>query len=158
MLCRHLEILRSCENTVCHITLHTPVCTCITECSVSCPCPHCITSLTTSRTKYLLLPFLLVHILHPWRRPRVFTFTLMNYCLYFSTSHLFLIYFTSIHSLFFCCCMFTHQSRNQELATALDSSNLTNSQLSTKLDLLVRVCVRACLGFGRSANNPSQPP
>uniref|UniRef100_A0A8C7SA75 Golgin A2 n=1 Tax=Oncorhynchus mykiss TaxID=8022 RepID=A0A8C7SA75_ONCMY len=43
-------------------------------------------------------------------------------------------------------------TRNQELATALDSSNLTNSQLSTKLDLLVRVCVRACLGFGRSVH------
>uniref|UniRef100_A0A673WS95 Golgin A2 n=1 Tax=Salmo trutta TaxID=8032 RepID=A0A673WS95_SALTR len=33
-------------------------------------------------------------------------------------------------------------SRNQELATALDSSNLTNSQLSTKLDLLVRVHIQ----------------
>ncbi|XP_038825966.1 golgin subfamily A member 2-like isoform X2 [Salvelinus namaycush] len=30
------------------------------------------------------------------------------------------------------------ESRNQELATALDSSNLTNSQLSTKLDLLTK--------------------
>uniref|UniRef100_A0A4W5K1L3 Golgin A2 n=1 Tax=Hucho hucho TaxID=62062 RepID=A0A4W5K1L3_9TELE len=30
------------------------------------------------------------------------------------------------------------ESRNQELATALDSSNLTNSQLNTKLDLLTK--------------------
>lgn len=75
-----------------------------------------------------------------------------------SVFHLF--HFNSLPSSFCCCCMFTHQSRNQELATALDSSNLTNSQLSTKLDLLVRVwvCVRACLGVGCSANNPSQPP
>uniref|UniRef100_A0A8C7FEI3 Golgin A2 n=1 Tax=Oncorhynchus kisutch TaxID=8019 RepID=A0A8C7FEI3_ONCKI len=38
-------------------------------------------------------------------------------------------------------------SRNQELATALDSSNLTNSQLSTKLDLLVRVMQYVCAFF-----------
>uniref|UniRef100_A0A8C8I139 Golgin subfamily A conserved domain-containing protein n=1 Tax=Oncorhynchus tshawytscha TaxID=74940 RepID=A0A8C8I139_ONCTS len=35
--------------------------------------------------------------------------------------------------------------RNQELAAALDSSNLTNNQLNTKLDRLVRVCPRGSL-------------
>uniref|UniRef100_A0A8C9YPF1 Golgin A2 n=1 Tax=Sander lucioperca TaxID=283035 RepID=A0A8C9YPF1_SANLU len=35
--------------------------------------------------------------------------------------------------------------RNQELAAALESSNLTNSQLNTKLDQLVRSCVCACV-------------
>uniref|UniRef100_A0A8C7U3B5 Golgin A2 n=1 Tax=Oncorhynchus mykiss TaxID=8022 RepID=A0A8C7U3B5_ONCMY len=35
--------------------------------------------------------------------------------------------------------------RNQELAAALDSSNLTNNQLNTKLDRLVRVCARGSL-------------
>uniref|UniRef100_A0A4W6CXQ8 Golgin A2 n=1 Tax=Lates calcarifer TaxID=8187 RepID=A0A4W6CXQ8_LATCA len=33
------------------------------------------------------------------------------------------------------------ESRNQELAAALESSNLTNSQLNTQLDQLVRSCV-----------------
>ncbi|MEQ2193583.1 hypothetical protein XENOCAPTIV_004685, partial [Xenoophorus captivus] len=37
------------------------------------------------------------------------------------------------------------ESRNQELAAALESSKLTNSQLSTKLDQLVRSCVYAYL-------------
>uniref|UniRef100_A0A3P9PPA9 Golgin A2 n=1 Tax=Poecilia reticulata TaxID=8081 RepID=A0A3P9PPA9_POERE len=38
-----------------------------------------------------------------------------------------------------------HPIRNQELAAALESSKLTNSQLNTKLDQLVRSCVYAYL-------------
>uniref|UniRef100_A0A3Q4A8L7 Golgin subfamily A conserved domain-containing protein n=1 Tax=Mola mola TaxID=94237 RepID=A0A3Q4A8L7_MOLML len=52
------------------------------------------------------------------------------------------------HSIFFL--------RNQELAAALESSNLTNSQLNTKLDQLVRscACMRICV-IGEAYFQPS---
>lgn len=47
------------------------------------------------------------------------------------------------------------QAQNQELAAALDSSHLTNSQLSTKLDQLVRVSVWLCASV---CHTPRPPP